>query len=43
MKVTFIASDFPTSDNNHAPFVAELNANGLPNAYETFNWKAAKR
>jgi hypothetical protein len=26
---------------SHSAFVAELNANGLPNAYQTFNWKAA--
>lgn len=29
------------ADYNHAAFVAELNANDLPNIYETFNWKAA--
>ena len=26
---------------NHSQFLAELNSGGLPNAYETFNWKAA--
>ncbi len=26
---------------NHAQFVAALNANGFPNTYEIFNWKAA--
>lgn len=26
---------------NHAQFIAELSANGLTNAYLTFNWKAA--
>jgi len=29
------------ADYNHAAFVAELNANNLPNIYETFNWKVA--
>ncbi|QJE96181.1 hypothetical protein [Luteolibacter luteus] len=29
------------ADYNHASFVAELNANDLPNIYETFNWKTA--
>lgn len=26
---------------NHAQFLTELNANGLPNIYQVFNWKAA--
>lgn len=26
---------------NHTQFVADLNANGFPNTYEIFNWKAA--
>lgn len=26
---------------NHAQFVSQLGSNGLPNTYETFNWKAA--
>jgi hypothetical protein len=35
------AADAILANYNHSPFVADLNANGLPNAYETFNWKAA--
>lgn len=36
-----VAADAILANYNHSPFVAELNANSLPNAYETFNWKAA--
>lgn len=35
------AANAVLNNYNHASFLAELNANGLSNAYMTFNWKAA--
>ncbi|MEO8615620.1 MAG: hypothetical protein ABI600_10790, partial [Luteolibacter sp.] len=35
------SADAILNNYNHAQFVAELNAAGLPNTYQIFNWKAA--
>lgn len=35
------AAEAILANYNHAPFVAELGSNNLPNAHETFNWKTA--
>ncbi|MEO5714434.1 MAG: Ig-like domain-containing protein [Luteolibacter sp.] len=35
------AADAILNNYNHSQFVAELNAAGLPNTYQVFNWKAA--
>jgi hypothetical protein len=35
------AANAVLNNYNHASFLTELNANGLSNAYMTFNWKAA--
>jgi hypothetical protein len=35
------ATEAILSSYNHSQFLVELNSGNLPNAYETFNWKAA--
>ncbi len=35
------AADAILNNYNHAQFVSQLNAAGLPNTYQIFNWKAA--